>query len=236
MALPVLKHLTFELTVPSTQQKITYRPFLVKEEKILLLSQASDKMSDLIRSVKQIINNCIIEGDINIDVLPTFDIEYIFLKLRSNSVDDIAKFKFTDDEYKKEIDIELDLKEVEVVRPEGHNPLVELGDNVKLQMKYPTYDMLSKYGDGAEVVKATFEMIKVCVAQIIVGEDEVHEFKDYTVSEVDTFIDSLTSQNFRDIQTFFDTMPKLEHTVEYKVGKRTEKKVLSGLADFFPSA
>ena len=236
MALPVLKHPTFELTVPSTKQKLTYRPFLVKEEKILLLSQASDKISDLIRSVKQIINNCIIEGDVNIDMLPTFDIEYIFLKLRANSVSDIAKFKFTDDESNKEIDIELDLKEVEVINPEGHFPLVELGNNIKLQMKYPTYDTLSKYGDGSEVVKATFDMIKVCVAQILVGEDEVHEFKDYTLSEVDTFVDSLTSQNFRDIQTFFDTMPRLEHTVEYKVGKKTEKKVFTGLADFFPSA
>ncbi len=237
MALPVLKHPTFELTVPSTKQKITYRPFLVKEEKILLLSQASAKLEDLVRSVKQIINNCIIEGDINVDALPTFDIEYIFLKLRANSVSDIAKFKITDEESGKQVDIELDLKDVEIFRPEGHNSLVDIGSNVKLQMKYPTYDALSKFGgEGDEVVKATFDMIKVCVDQVIVGEDEVHQFKDYSESEVDNFVDSLTSKGFADVQRFFDTMPRLEHTVEYKVGKRTEKKVFSGLADFFPSA
>jgi len=238
MALPKLKHPTFELTVPSTKQKLIYRPFLVKEEKILLLSQASDKLEDLVRSVKQIINNCIVEGDVNIDMLPTFDIEYIFLKLRANSVSDIAKFSITDKESGKEIDIELDLKDVEIFRPENHELRIDLGNNVSLEMKYPTYDALTKYHDGDETdiaVKATFDMIKVSIDKVLVGEDEVYEFKDYSETEVDNFVESLTSQAFRDVQKFYDTMPRLEHTVEYKVGKRTEKKVFTGLADFFPS-
>ena len=233
MGLPVLKHPTFELTVPSTNQKITYRPFLVKEEKILLLAQASNKLKDVIRSVKQIINNCVIEGEVNVDALPTFDIEYIFLKLRANSVNDVAKFKIPDEETKKDVDIELDLKDVEIYRPEGHNSLIDVGDNVKLQMRYPTYDALEKFGEGQETAKATFDMIKVCIDQVLVGEDEVHQFKDYSEKEVDTFVESLSSKAFVDVQKFFDTMPRLEHTVEYKVGKRTEKKVFSGLADFF---
>jgi len=239
MALPKLKHPTFELTVPSTNQKVIYRPFLVKEEKILLLSQASDKLEDLVRSVKQIINNCIIKGDIDIDALPTFDIEYIFLKLRANSVSDIAKFTIADKDSKKDIEIELDLKDVEIFRPKDHTSKIDLGNNVSLEMIYPTYDALTKHGDGDGhnmAVEATFDMIKVSIGKVIVGEDEVYEFKDYTESEVDNFVESLTSQSFRDIQTFFDTMPRLEHTVEYKVGNRTEKKVFSGLADFFPSA
>ena len=233
MGLPVLKHPTFELTVPSTNQKITYRPFLVKEEKILLLSQASNKLKDVIRSVKQIINNCVLEGEVNVDILPTFDIEYIFLKLRANSVNDIAKFKIPDEETKKDVNIELDLKDVEIYRPEGHNSLIDVGDNVKLQMRYPTYDALEKFGEGQETAKATFDMIKVCIDQVLVGEDEVHQFKDYSEKEVDTFVESLSSKAFVDVQKFFDTMPRLEHTVEYKIGKRTEKKVFSGLADFF---
>ena len=233
MGLPILKHPTFELTVPSTNQKITYRPFLVKEEKILLLAQASNKLKDVIRSVKQIINNCVIEGEVNVDALPTFDIEYIFLKLRANSVNDVAKFKIPDEETKKDVDIELDLKDVEIYRPEGHNSLIDVGDNVKLQMSYPTYDALEKFGEGQETAKATFDMIKVCIDQVLVGEDEVHQFKDYSEKEVDTFVESLSSKAFVDVQKFFDTMPRLEHTVEYKVGKRTEKKVFSGLADFF---
>ena len=239
MALPVLQHPTFELKVPSSGKKITYRPFLVKEEKILLLSQAADKLEDLVRSVKQIINNCIVDGDINIDASPTFDIEYMFLKLRAHSVNDLAKFSIPDEETKKQIDIEFDLKEVEIHRTEGHSNVVKLSNDVKLEMKYPTYDTISKFGGGDEAVKATFDMIKQCVDKVIVGDgenQEVHEFKDYTEQEIDAFVDSLSSQAFRDVQDFFDTMPRLEHTIEYKAGKRTKKRTFVGLSDFFPSA
>ena len=102
-------------------------------------------------------------------------------------------------------------------------------------MKYPTYEILGRMGEGGDqqVVKATFDMIKACIDKVLVGEDEVHEFKDYSNSEVDNFIDSMTSQNFQDIQKFFDTMPRLEHTVDYKIGKRTKTRTFSGLADFF---
>ena len=239
MALPVLQHPTFELKVPSSGKKITYRPFLVKEEKILLLSQAADKLEDLVRSVKQIINNCIIDGDINIDASPTFDIEYMFLKLRAHSVNDLAKFSIPDEETKKQIDIEFDLKEVEIHRTEGHSNIVKLNNHVKLEMKYTTYQIISKFGGGDEAVKATFDMIKQCVDKVIVGDgenQEVHEFKDYTEQEIDAFVDSLSSQAFRDVQDFFDTMPRLEHTIEYKAGKRTKKRTFVGLSDFFPSA
>ena len=235
MALPVLSHPTFDLTVPSTKEEIVYRPFLVKEEKILLLAQEANNVKDLTRSVKQIINNCIIEGDVNVDASPTFDIEYIFLKLRANSVSDIAKFNIADEETKKEVEIEIDLKEVEIQYTNDHTSTVVLNDVVSLQMKYPTYEILGRMGEGGDqqVVKATFDMIKACIDKVLVGEDEVHEFKDYSNSEVDNFIDSMTSQNFQDIQKFFDTMPKLEYTVEYKIGKRTKTRTFSGLADFF---
>ena len=238
MALPVLSHPTFDLTIPSTKEEIVYRPFLVKEEKILLLAQEGNNIKDLTRSVKQIINNCIVEGDINVDASPTFDIEYIFLKLRSNSVNDIAKFTIVDEETKKEVEVEIDLKEVEIKYTDGHNPTVILNDAVSLQMKYPTYQIIGSVGnieaeENQQVVKATFDMIKACIDKVLVGEDEIHEFKDYSNNEVDAFIDSMTTQNFQDIQKFFDTMPKLEHTVEYKIGKRTKTRIFSGLADFF---
>jgi hypothetical protein len=242
MALPILKHPTFDLTVPSSKTKLIYRPFLVKEEKILLLTQESDKLSDLVRSVKQIINNCIVEGEINLDEAPTFDIEYIFLKLRANSVSDFAKFTLTDEETKKQVKIEFDLKEVEITENEDHSPIVKLANNIKLQMKYPTYTILGKFGlddSPGATVKATFDMIKACIDKVVVGdgeEQEIHEFKDYSNQEVDDFIESLTSQNFRDVQNFFDTMPKLQHDVEYKVGKKTKTRTFTGLADFFQSA
>jgi len=142
MALPIMKHPTFELTIPSTKATLKYRPFLVKEEKILLLAQGSTKSKDLILAVKQIVNNCILEGDINIDSTPTFDLEYIFLKLRANSVSDIAKFNMTEDDG-EESKVEIDLNEVEVQHTENHTNMVALGNNVSLEMKYPSYTTLS---------------------------------------------------------------------------------------------
>jgi len=237
MALPVLSHPIFDLTVPSTKDQITYRPFLVKEEKILLLAQEADNLKDLTRSVKQIINNCIIEGSIDVDHAPTFDIEYIFLKLRSNSVSDIAKFNIVDPDTGKEIEVEIDLKIVEIHNTEGHSKDIVLNDQVSLLMKYPTYEILKKVNvSDTNEVSATFEMIKHCIDKVTVGEDEVHEFKDYSNTEVDNFVDSLTSQSFQDIQKFFDTMPKLQHDVDYKIGKKRKTRTFSGLSDFFAYA
>ena len=233
MALPIMKHPTFELTVPSTKETLKYRPFLVKEEKILLLAQGSTKSKDLILAVKQIVNNCILEGDINIDSTPTFDLEYIFLKLRANSVSDIAKFNMTEDDG-EESKVEIDLNEVEVQHTENHTNMVALGNNVSLEMKYPSYTTLSNI-KSEEAVDVTFEMIEMCIDKVVQGE-EVMELKDFSKAEVKEFLDSLTSQNFRDIQKFFDEMPKLQHTVEYKVGKKTKSRTFTGLADFFQSA
>ena len=233
MALPVLSHPTFDLTIPSSKEKVVYRPFLVKEEKILLLAQEANEIKDLTRSVKQIINNCIVEGELDVQNAPTFDLEYIFLKLRANSVSDLAKFKISDEETQKEVDIELDLKDVEIHYTDGHDSKIKLNDVVSLQMRYPTYETIGTIDENVNQVKATFDMIKACIDKVLVGEDEVHEFKDYSNSEVDAFIDSLTSQNFQDVQKFFDTMPRLEHKVEYKIGKRTKTRTFSGLADFF---
>ena len=233
MALPIMKHPIFELTVPSTKVTLKYRPFLVKEEKILLLAQGSTKSKDLILAVKQIVNNCILEGDINIDDTPTFDLEYIFLKLRANSVSDIAKFNMTEDDG-EESKIEIDLNDVEVQHTENHSNIVALGNDVSLEMKYPSYTTLSKI-KGEEAVDVTFEMIEMCIDKVVQGE-EVMELKDFSKADVKEFLDSLTSQNFRDIQNFFDGMPKLRHTVEYKVGKETKSRTFTGLADFFQSA
>jgi hypothetical protein len=233
MALPIMKHPTFELTIPSTKATLKYRPFLVKEEKILLLAQGSTKSKDLILAVKQIVNNCILEGDINIDSTPTFDLEYIFLKLRANSVSDIAKFNMTEDDG-EESKVEIDLNEVEVQHTENHTNMVALGNNVSLEMKYPSYTTLSNI-KSEEAVDVTFEMIEMCIDKVVQGE-EVMELKDFSKAEVKEFLDSLTSQNFRDIQKFFDEMPKLQHTVEYKVGKKTKSRTFTGLADFFQSA
>lgn len=233
MALPIMKHPTFELTVPSTRATLKYRPFLVKEEKILLLAQGSNQTKDLIQAVKQIVNNCIIEGEVDVDNVPTFDLEYIFLKLRANSVSDIAKFNLTE-ETGEQSKVELDLNQVEVQYTEGHSNMIDLGDNIHLEMKYPTYSTLGKI-KSEDAVEVTFAMIEMCIDKVIQGEN-VMELKDFSKAEVKEFLDSLTSQNFRDIQKFFDELPKLQHTIEYKVGKEKKTRTFTGLADFFQSA
>ena len=234
MALPVLKHPTFELEIPSTKEKIKCRPFLVKEEKILLLAQESGNANDMISATKQIINNCIVEGDIDLNASPTFDIELIFLRLRSNSVGQTAKLMLTDEDANEPIPVEVDLNTVEVEFNDAHTSDIKLNNDVSLLMKYPTYTAYENLAGvenmGAEV---TFDMIKLCIDKIYVGDEEVHELKDYSKKEVNDFLESFNTENFRDIQSFFDTMPQLKHTVKYKVGKKNKQRVLSGLADFF---
>lgn len=234
MALPVLKHPTFELEVPSTKEKISCRPFLVKEEKILLLAQESGNPNDMINGVKQIISNCIIEGEVDLNSAPTFDIEFIFLRLRANSVGQTAKFSIADEEAAEGIPVEVDLNTVEVKFNKDHTSDIKLNDDISLLMKYPTYVSLESIAKGGELTtQVTFDMIKECIDKIYVGDEEVHELKDYNKKEVDEFIESFNTENFKDVQNFFDTMPKLEHTVKYKVGKKNKQKVLTGLADFF---
>ena len=236
MGLPILEHPTFELTIPSTHKPLTYRPFLVKEEKVLLLAQESDEMKDLTRAIKQVLKNCIIEGEIDLEDAPTFDIEYMFLQLRANSVSNKSKFNLNDPESKKPIEVELDLKEVNVKYNDDHNSLIKLNDKVSLQMKYPTYETISLFDNMDSLVDTTFGMIKYCVDKVLVGEEEVHELKDYSDKEINEFIDSLTTENFEQVQAFFDTMPRLEHTIEYKVGKKTKTRTFVGLSDFFSYA
>ena len=234
MSLPVINTPTYELVVPSTKEKLTYRPFLVKEEKILLLAQESGNPNDMINAVKQIISNCIVEGEVDLNTSPTFDIEFIFLRLRANSVGQTAKFSITDEEAAEGIPIEVDLNTVEVQFNKDHTSDIKLNDDVSLLMKYPTYVSLESIAKGGEMnTQVTFEMIKECIDKIYVGDEEVHELKDYSKKEVDQFIESFNTENFKDVQNFFDTMPKLEHTIKYKVGKKNKQKVLAGLADFF---
>jgi len=234
MPLPILQHPTFELTIPSTEQRVKYRPFLVKEEKILLIAQSSEDAADIIRAIKQIINNCIIEGDINVDELPSFDVEYFFLKLRSHSVNNVAKIEITDPDSQKEIPLSVNLDEVQVVFDKKHSNKIDLNDDLFITMRYPTYDDLLKTGvetSDKNIGESLTELINTCVDKVYDGDD-VHSLDDYTPQEATEFIDSLSGQNFQDIQNFFDTAPRLEHTVNYKVGNKKKKYTLRGIQDF----
>ena len=162
MGLPIIKHPTFELTIPSTKQKIKYRPFLVKEEKILLLAQSSENVMDMINAIKQIINNCIVEGNINLDLLPSFDIEYMFLRLRANSVNSTSSltFKDPDDPEAKPQKIDVDLLTIEVKWPKDIKNKIDLGEGISMSLKYPTYDEIGSI-NNENVAEGTMQYVLI---------------------------------------------------------------------------
>ena len=232
MTLPIINTPTYELTVPSTKEKITYRPFLVKEEKILLTAMETGGEQDMVLALKQIVNNCLL-SEIDIDHLATFDLEYIFLNLRSKSVGEVATINITcPDDEETQVPVEIPLDEVEVTFPEGHSNKVELTDTIGLTMKYPDFTLASETRETN--TEYLFDMIKGCIAQITEGET-VHERVDFNEKELDTFLDSLSTKQLEGVQNFFETMPKLSHeiTVTNPKTKKENKVTLEGLDAFF---
>ena len=241
MSLPKLTVMKHKLTLPSTGESITFRPFLVKEEKILMMALQSENQEDMTRALKEIINNCI-ESQLNIDTLPMFDIEYIFLQLRARSVGDQIEVKYTDpdkickneEECKFESSINID--DIKIVKTENHTDLVTLTDKIKVKMKYPAMAMANNLQDieQADMVDSTFKMISACIDYIMDGE-QMHKTSDYTEDEVNDFLNSLSSLQFKEIQNFFETAPKIKKEVTSTCGKCGTKdtKTLEGLADFF---
>jgi len=244
MALPTLNIIKHSLTLPSTGKEITYRPFLVKEEKMLMMAMESGESKDVIRATRDIIDACVQEK-IDINSLPMFDIEYIFLQLRAKSVGDVTSISYSlgdedicsEDKNKSCIySAEVDLNTIIIEKNKNHKDIIDLTKDIKIKMKYPEIETsIAIVGlEGEALVNKTFEMIGQCIEYILEGE-EMHTTKDYTVKEIDDFLNSLTSGQFRSIQSFFDTMPKLRKEVNAKCtacGKKNTK-VLEGLADFF---
>ena len=232
MTLPIINTPTYELTVPSTKEKITYRPFLVKEEKILLTAMETGGEQDMVLALKQIVNNCLI-SELDIDHLATFDLEYIFLNLRSKSVGEVATINITcPDDEETQVPVEIPLDEVEVTFPEGHTNKVELTDTIGLTMRYPDFTLASVTRESN--TEYLFDMIKGCIAQITEGET-VHERVDFNEKELNTFLDSLSTKQLEGVQNFFETMPKLSHeiTVTNPKTKKENKITLEGLDGFF---
>jgi hypothetical protein len=238
MALPVLETNTFELTLPSSDVKVKYRPFLVKEEKILLQAMESQQQKQIVQALKDIVSVCTY-GQLNVDELPTFDLEYVFLQIRSKSVGEVAKLKvLCPDDKTTYTDIEVDLSTVDVHVDDEHNNKIVVDENKKVGvlMKYPTInsvDPTKDYSKGADT-KTLFKVISDGIYQIFEGE-QVHMAKDYSADELNQFIESMDSKSFKKIQKFYETMPKLRHEVEVENPKTKVKSTitLSGLTDFF---
>jgi len=236
MALPKIATPTYELVIPSTDEKIKYRPFLVKEEKILLLAMESDKKDEIINAIKQIVTECTF-GKLKVGRMPMFDVEYLFLNIRAKSVGEISELTLiAPDDKKTHVKVEVDLNKVQVVEEEGHTNKIELTDEMGIYMKYPTVDAFKETGVAEITAANMLDVVAVCISQIYdkKGED-IFEAKDSTKKELVEFIEQLNSKQFADVQNFFDTSPKLKHTITIKNPKtKVESKVvLQGLTDFF---
>ena len=236
MALPKLTTPTYELEIPSTDEKIKYRPFLVKEEKILMMAMESKSSADITQAVKDIVSECTY-NKVDISNMPMFDVEYIFLNIRSKSVGEVSKLKLLcPDDGKTYADVELNLNEVKVQVGDDHTNKIELDKNMGMIMKYPTIDSFSETGIRDINPSNMLEVITTCIQQIYEENGKkVYETKDQTKKEITEFIEQLNTKQFKDVQKFFETMPKLKHeiTVKNPKTKKENKITLTGLNDFF---
>ena len=236
MALPKLTTPTYELEIPSTDEKIKFRPFLVKEEKILMMAMESKKSADIVQAVKEIVEECTF-NKINISDMPMFDIEYVFLQIRSKSVGEVSKIRvLCPDDGKTYANLDLDLNEVKVQVGDDHTNKIELNNGMGIIMKYPTIDSFRESGIQDINASNMLEVIGGCILQIYEEEGKkVYDPKDQTKKELTDFIEQLTTDQFKHVQKFFDTMPKLKHeiTVKNPKTKKENKITLTGLNDFF---
>ena len=240
MPLPTIATPTYELKLPSTGKKLKYRPFLVKEEKILILALESQNPNEITNAVKDVLKKCIITRGVKIDELPTFDIEYLFLNIRAKSIGELIEIKVTcPDDGKTEVDVKVYVDVIEVNRPKGHKQDIPLDEKMTLRMKYPSLNQFIETNFELEespqdTVNKTFKVIANCIDTVFTEED-AWDAKDYTFKERVEFIEQLSSKQYKEVEKFFATMPKLSHTIEVENPETKVKSsvVLEGLSDFF---
>ena len=238
MPLPKIATPTYELELPSTEQTVRYRPFLVKEEKLLVLALETEDTKQITTAIKSVLKSCVLTKGVKVETLPTFDIEYLFLNIRGKSVGEELEVKvICPDDEKTEVPITIDLDEVKVQKSEGHDKQLKLDDKLMMEMKYPSLEQFIKNNfdfNDANQMEQSFDLIGSCIDKIY-SEDEVWATADCTKKEVKEFLESMNSSQFKDIEKFFETMPKLSHTIKVKNPKtKVESEVvLEGLASFF---
>jgi uncharacterized lipoprotein YehR (DUF1307 family) len=237
MTLPIVETPRYELTLPSTDKVVQYRPFLVKEEKVLLVAMESNNNNQIINATKEILNACTFEK-IEVEKLPIFDIEYIFLQIRAKSVGEIAKFKILcPDDKSTYANVEVDLTKVNVEVDDKHTNTVVIDEDKKLGIvfNYPTLEMTKAGFDIDETdIDTLFDIMILSIEHIYEG-DKIYPAKDSTKEELKTFLESLPQKTFEKIKTFFETMPQLRHSIEVTNSKTKVKSTieLKGIRDFF---
>lgn len=235
MSLPKVKHPTFKLTIPSNGRTVTYRPFTVQEEKILLIVRMSDDIDEVIDAVKQVVNNCVLD-DINIDELAMFDVEYIFINLRRVSVGNLVDLIYTEDE--KKYPFVVDLEKIQVKPIDNKVKNIDLGDGLGVMLKFPNmrsmirveFDLKMSLFTPSDVDDGVFEMILSCIDYVY---DENNVYKEFTKDELKEFILSLSLENLTKIHEFFKNLPSVEYDAEVDVNGETRRVALRGMKDFF---
>lgn len=223
MSLPKIDLPLFEMTIPSSGKKVKYRPYNVREEKILLVAQESDDLDQTILAIKQIITNCVYDLDVN--DIPMFDLEYIMLNIRAKSVNNEIEFSIVDNETDETVVLKLDINEIKLIQDEKHNRKIDLDNGYTLIMKYPTIDK----------IKDNEDLVINCIDVLVSNDGEkIYKLSEYTKEEIETFIEELNPKVIDSIKMFFKTMPTLKAEIPYKDKNGKDKKfVLEGLSNFF---
>ena len=240
MPLPKIATPSYELELPSTGKTIQYRPFLVKEEKLLVIALESEDTKQITQAIKAVIRACILTKGIKVESLPTFDIEFLFLNIRGKSVgEEIDVNLICPDDNETEVNVSVSLDDIRVQKPEGHSNQIKLDDNLIMELKYPSLNEFIKNNfDPNDTSKnpmdQSFDLIGSCISKIY-NEDEVWAAADCSKKELNDFLDSMNSGQFKEVENFFETMPKLSHTIKvYNPNTKVESDVvLEGLASFF---
>ena len=238
MPLPKIATPTYELELPSTGETIQYRPFLVKEEKVLVIALESEDTKQITTAIKTVIKNCIKTKGIKVDTLPTFDIEYLFLNIRGKSVgEEIEVNIICPDDGETEVSVTIDIDSIQIQKSDEHTDKIQLDDDIMMVMKYPSLDQFIKNNfdfNEKNVMDQSFDLIASCIESICTEED-VWATADCTKKEVNEFLESMNSSQFKGVEKFFETMPKLSHTIKVTNPKTKVESdvVLEGLASFF---
>ncbi len=238
MPLPKIATPTYELELPSTGESINYRPFLVKEEKVLVIALESEDTKQITTAIKAVLKSCVLTKGIKVEKLPTFDIEYLFLNIRGKSVgEELEVNVICPDDEKTQVPVTIYLDDIKIQKNDDHDNKIKLDDDIMMELKYPSLDQFIKNNfefDEKNAMQQSFELIGSCIDKIYT-QDEVWATADCTKKEINEFLESMNSTQFKGIEKFFETMPKLSHTIEVTNPntKVKSKVVLEGLASFF---
>ena len=232
MSLPKINHPVFKLTVPSTKKDIRFRPFLVKEEKILLMARESDDETDVMMAVKQIVNNCAID-EIDVDKLAIFDLEYLFICIRAQSVNNMVEVSYRDYEDNQLYDFEIDLNTIEVKFPENIDNTIKLSDDSGFVMKFPEAAIFSDKKFFESGNQSFFQLVIRCIDKFY-DENNVYPSSSYTTKEIEDFLENLDIKSFNKVREFMNNQPTLYHVINYKNNKGNDRQIeMRTLSDFF---